>query len=73
VIPAWPPKLNRLTFPARALLLAGRVCGTMRRMVSLTDSQIKTVMTTANAVPVERRGHFSGTCRRDVENALSLH
>ena len=30
----------------------------MRRMVSLTDSQLKTVMTTANAVPVERRGIF---------------
>ena len=34
----------------------------MPRMVSLTDPQLKTIMTAANAVPVERRSVFLERC-----------
>ncbi|MGC1939377.1 MAG: hypothetical protein WA697_14195 [Pseudolabrys sp.] len=41
-------------------------------MVALTDAQLKTVMTAANAVPVERRGIFWNALPRCCECAVMV-
>ena len=70
VISSWPQKLSRPAFPARgqnasqggvppnAFFAHWSLLRHYRRMVGLSDSQLKIVMTAANAVPVERRSVF---------------
>jgi hypothetical protein len=58
VIPTWPQKLNRIALRARAFCSPAAFAAPCRGMVSLTDPQLKIVMTAANAVPVERRSVF---------------